>query len=45
MPDLFGEIMKDAAKGLPAEHRTERDDGYIKESSGVQYVADFDDWL
>jgi SAM-dependent methyltransferase len=45
MPDLFGEIMKDATNGYPAEHRTERNDGYIKESSGVQYVADFDDWL
>ncbi len=44
MPDLFGEIMKDAVNGDPAYHSTERDDGYITESSGVQYVASFEDW-
>ena len=45
MRDLFGEIMKDAVSGFPAEYLTERDDGNIKESLGSQYVAEFDDWL
>ena len=45
MADLFGEIMKDAVSGVPAEYLTERDDGNIKESLGSQYVAEFNDWL
>jgi SAM-dependent methyltransferase len=45
MKDLFGKVMMDAVKGLPAEHRNERDDGYVdKVSFGHQYVADYEEW-
>ncbi len=45
MPDIFGEIIKDATEGLAANHVIERDDGYINETDGKQYVARFEDWL
>jgi SAM-dependent methyltransferase len=45
MPDILGEILKDAVSGLPAEHKTERDDGYITVRKGIRYVAPFKDWF
>lgn len=44
MPDIFGMIMRDAAAGKEARHETERDDGYVRESLGRQYVAPFSEW-
>lgn len=44
MPDIFGQIMKDASEGGKAIHRIERDDGYTTESEGTQYLCDIADW-
>ncbi|MGY5875307.1 MAG: methyltransferase domain-containing protein [Candidatus Thorarchaeota archaeon] len=44
MNDVFGKIMRDAFEGKPSEHLVERDDGYGSESTGQQYVAEFDEW-
>ena len=44
MPDIFGMIMDDAAKGQDAKHEIERDDGYTNESLGSQYTAPFSEW-
>ena len=45
MSDILGEIIKDAMNGLPAEHKTERDDGYITVRKGIRYLAPFEDWF
>ena len=44
MTDVFGKIMMDALKGEPAIHLIERDDGYIQESFGSQYIDKFENW-
>ncbi|MHA1906941.1 MAG: class I SAM-dependent methyltransferase [Candidatus Thorarchaeota archaeon] len=44
MSDVFGMIMRDALKGEKAEHRTVRDDGYVNEANGLQYLADISEW-
>ncbi|TFF91137.1 class I SAM-dependent methyltransferase [Candidatus Thorarchaeota archaeon] len=44
MPDVFGMVLLDAANCEEAIHEIERDDGYVDESVGKQYVAQFEDW-
>ncbi|MGY5852742.1 MAG: class I SAM-dependent methyltransferase [Candidatus Thorarchaeota archaeon] len=44
MADIFGKIMRDAFDGRPSDHVVERDDGFVSESSGQQYVAELEDW-
>lgn len=36
--------MRDAARGEKAEHILERDDGYLNETSGEQYIAPLEEW-
>ncbi len=45
MADVFGMVLLDAADGKDAIHEIERDDGYVDESLGKQYVAEFKEWL
>jgi SAM-dependent methyltransferase len=44
MPDVFGKVMRDAARGIPGVHIVERDDGFERESSIEQYVWPFERW-
>jgi SAM-dependent methyltransferase len=44
MADIFGMIMMDASQGQAAEHRIERDDGYVNDTNGRQYVAPVTEW-
>jgi SAM-dependent methyltransferase len=44
MPDVMGMIMKDVFKGEKGEHRIVRDDGYINETDGLQFLADVSEW-
>ncbi len=44
MPDIFGMIMKDVYEEGVAPHKIEREDGYITETNGSQYLADIEDW-
>lgn len=45
MTDIFGKIMKDASQGLATPHKIIRDDGYVTEASGEQYIADVSEWV
>lgn len=44
MPDVFGQILLDAARGEEAVHTIERDDGRVEEYSGSQYVEPIEKW-
>jgi SAM-dependent methyltransferase len=44
MSDIFGMIMQDASEGQMAEHKIERDDGFVTDSQGRQYVAPIEEW-
>jgi len=44
MSDIFGMIMHDASEGQMAEHKIERDDGFVTDSNGKQYVAPIEEW-
>lgn len=44
MVDTFGKIMRDALEGKEAKYIIERDDGFIRHTSGQPYIALFDDW-
>ena len=44
MPDIFGMIMKEASEGGDAAHKIEREDGYIRETNGIGYLAEMENW-
>lgn len=44
MSDVFGMIMHDASEGQMAEHKIERDDGFVTDSQGRQYAAPIEEW-
>ncbi|MBN2230078.1 MAG: class I SAM-dependent methyltransferase [Candidatus Thorarchaeota archaeon] len=44
MPDTFGKIMRDAVQGHDSSYIIERDDGFIRNTSGLQYIRKFDEW-
>jgi SAM-dependent methyltransferase len=45
MTDTFGKIMRDALEGKDAKYIIERDDGFIRHTSGQQYIAPFEKWM
>ncbi len=45
MTDIFGKVMKDASEGKPTPHKIIRDDGYVTEANGAQYVTDVSEWI
>ncbi len=44
MSDIFGKIFLDAFNGLDSTYKVIRDDGYVTEASGSQYVVDVLEW-
>lgn len=44
MSDSFGKFMRDAIEGEDANYIIERDDGYIRHTSGRQYIAPYEEW-
>ncbi|MFX1484234.1 MAG: methyltransferase domain-containing protein [Promethearchaeota archaeon] len=44
MTDTFGNIMRDAVQGRNSSYMIERDDGFIRHTSGKQYIAPLEDW-
>ena len=44
MTDTFGRIMRDAHEGKDSNYIIERDDGFIRHTSGDQYVLTFVEW-
>ncbi len=44
MTDTFGRIMRDAVEGKDSSYIIERDDGFIRHSSGEAYVKTFEEW-
>ena len=44
MADTFGRIMRDALLGKDAKYIIERDDGFIRNTSGHQYIKSFNEW-
>ena len=45
MKDTFGKIMRDAVEGKDSTYIIERDDGFIRNSSGDQYIKSHEDWI
>ena len=45
MPDIFGKIMRDAHEGKDADYIIERDDGFIRNTTGRNYIKPFDEWI
>lgn len=45
MQDVFGSVMEAAFRGRPSDHQIERDDGFVNNTSGAQYVAPLSEWL
>jgi SAM-dependent methyltransferase len=44
MTDTFGRIMRDAVEGKDSTYIIERDDGFIRNTSGDAYVKPFEEW-
>lgn len=44
MPDTFGKIMRDAVEGRDSTYIIERDDGFVRHTSGDSYVKPFEEW-
>jgi SAM-dependent methyltransferase len=44
MTDTFGRFMRDAIEGEDADYIIERDDGFIRHTSGRQYIAPYEEW-
>jgi SAM-dependent methyltransferase len=44
MTDTFGRVMRDALEGKDVEYIIERDDGFIRNTSGHQYIRLFEEW-
>jgi SAM-dependent methyltransferase len=44
MTDTFGRIMRDAVEGKDSTYIIERDDGFIRHTSGNSYIKAFEDW-
>ncbi|MHA3964639.1 MAG: methyltransferase domain-containing protein [Candidatus Thorarchaeota archaeon SMTZ1-45] len=44
MVDTFGRFMKDAIEGEDADYFIERDDGFIRHTSGRHYIAPYEEW-
>jgi len=44
MTDIFGRIMRDAVEGKDSKYIIERDDGFIRHTSGHQYTIPFEEW-
>ncbi len=44
MGDTFGKIMRDAVEGRDSSYIIERDDGFIRHTSGDPYVKAFEEW-
>jgi SAM-dependent methyltransferase len=44
MTDTFGKIMRDAVEGKDSSYIIERDDGFIRYTSGDPYIKPFDEW-
>ena len=45
MTDSFGKIMRDAVEGKDSSYIIERDDGFIRNTSGDSYVSPFEEWV
>lgn len=44
MTDTFGRVMKAALDGKDASYIIERDDGFIRHTSGYNYIKPFEEW-
>ena len=44
MTDTFGRIMRDAFEGKDSSYIIERDDGFIRHTSGVPYTLPYEQW-
>ncbi|MGY5878989.1 MAG: class I SAM-dependent methyltransferase [Candidatus Thorarchaeota archaeon] len=44
MTDTFGRIMRDALEGKEAKYIIERDDGFIRHTSGVPLTRPYEEW-
>lgn len=44
MTDTFGRIMRDAIEGESADYIIERDDGFIRHTSGQNYIIPYEEW-
>ncbi|MFX1561077.1 MAG: class I SAM-dependent methyltransferase [Promethearchaeota archaeon] len=44
MTDTFGMIMRDAVEGRDSSYIIERDDGFIRHTSGDNYLKQFEEW-
>ncbi len=44
MTDTFGRVMKAALNGEDASYIIERDDGFIRHTSGYNYIKPYDEW-
>ncbi|MHA2027042.1 MAG: class I SAM-dependent methyltransferase [Candidatus Thorarchaeota archaeon] len=44
MTDTFGRVMRDAHEGKDADYIIERDDGYIQNTTGRNYIKPYDEW-
>ncbi len=44
MTDTFGRIMKDSLEGKDSSYIIERDDGFIRHTSGESYVKPYEEW-
>ncbi|MBY8998621.1 MAG: class I SAM-dependent methyltransferase [Candidatus Thorarchaeota archaeon] len=45
MPDIFGKTMRDALEGKDADYILERDDGFIRNTTGRDYIKPFEEWI
>lgn len=45
MPDIFGKTMRDALEGKDADYILERDDGFIRNTTGRNYIKPFEEWI
>jgi SAM-dependent methyltransferase len=44
MTDTFGKVMQAAIKGKDASYIIERDDGFIRHTSGYNYIKQYEEW-
>jgi len=44
MTDTFGRIMRDAVEGKECTYEVERDDGFLRHTSGYNYIKPFEEW-
>ena len=45
MPDVFGNVMRDAAKRIPGVHIVERDDGFERQEAIDRYIWPVEKWI